>query len=492
MANKPNFKIAQIERSGSKIILPHDISYENAIHMIMRQMKYERETVSVDHVFDISPWDGALSLARVLDQLYGSLPPSYATEQTMFGKVRVNPKMHAVASGPNGKTTQVPWGVYTIPMLGADEGTQWQAHLETEFHREGNPFSGFSRMMFKITGEVRRMHEQDFQEIVRLVEADLKIHSIYRHQAFRLRLADDNGEPKPFPEVSFMDVSRSRIGDLILPAVSQEQITTNLFTPLQKTEQLRKLGIPLRRGVLLAGPFGVGKTLTANITASLAIQNGWTFVYVEHAQELSSVLRFVGPYQPAVVFCEDIDRVVTGERTTEMDALMNVIDGVDGKDNDVMIVLTTNNVEEINPVMLRPGRLDAVIDVQLPDEDATRRLLHKYGRGLVDPDDSLKHSAKALAGNVPAMLREVVERAKLFAISRQSESSDRIVISDSDLLAVAHGMETHRRLLTPKAPDKRSDIEKAMMSGAQILVDGIHGNGNGHDKESLVTPQLTS
>ncbi len=473
MAKKP-FIIAQIERSGDKLVIPKAISYENAVQLIVRQVKYERERVTVQAAWDVSPWDGALSLSRVLDRLYGALPPSYAEQETLFGKQKINPQAREVASGPNGQTVSVPWGVYEIPMLGsltAEEtgDVPWTARISTDVEVTGNPRTGFSRAKFKIEGEVLRQHEQDFSHMASLVEADLRENSLYRGKAFRLSLFD--GETlRIFPEVSFMDVGHLTPNDLILPQRSYDVINTSIFTPLSRTADLRRLGIPLRRGVLLAGPFGTGKTMTANIAAGLAVQNNWTFVYVEDPQELASVIRFVAPYMPAVVFCEDIDRVMSGGRTHEMDALLNVVDGVESKDKELLLVLTTNDVEAINPALLRPGRMDAVIDVQLPDQDAAKRLIRVYGRGRVDPDDNLTESSAMLAGQVPAMIREAVDRAGLAAVAR-GELAGRI--TDSDLVVTADSMVLQRRLLTPKPIDQRSDVEKA----ASIIVGGNTNGG---------------
>lgn len=464
--------IAQIERTGDRLVIPQKISFENAIQLIMRQARYESERVNVERIFDVSPWDGALSLARVLDKVFGALPPSYAEEEGFFGKQRVSPKAKEVPSGPNGQTASIPWGVYEIPMLGVvTDGAKdvvWTARVSTEFHVEGNPHQGFSRIKFKIEAELQRQYEEGFNQIMDLVEQDLAEHSLYRGKAFRLSLLDNDGDPKMFPEVNFMDVGTLTPDDLILAQVSHNAVHTSIFTPLQRTADLRRLGIPLRRGVLLAGPFGTGKTMTANVAAGLAAKHGWTFVYVEHARELASVLRFVKAYLPAVVFCEDVDRIVSGERTSEMDSLLNVIDGVDGKQDETMIVLTTNDVDSINPAFLRPGRMDDVIDMQLPDVVATRKLVHVYGRGLIDPDDSLTLSSKALAGQVPAMIREAVERAKLVALKNGKTD---IRISDADLAEVADSMQLQRRLLAPKAQDNRSDVEKA----AAVVAAGLSG-----------------
>jgi SpoVK/Ycf46/Vps4 family AAA+-type ATPase len=73
--------------------------------------------------------------------------------------------------------------------------------------------------------------------------------------------------------------------------------------------------VPLKRGVLLEGPYGTGKTLTAFVTAKKCVENGWTFIMLDRVAALKEALTFARMYAPAVVFAEDIDRSVEGERT---------------------------------------------------------------------------------------------------------------------------------------------------------------------------------
>ena len=147
----------------------------------------------------------------------------------------------------------------------------------------------------------------------------------------------------------------------------------------------------MKRGVLLGGKYGTGKTLAATVAARLAQDNGITYVYTPRADELGDAIAFAKQYQsPAcVVFCEDIDRQVTGQRTVAMDDILNILDGVDTKTDNIITVLTTNHLDNVNQAMLRPGRLDAIINVETPDAYTAERLVRHYGGEAINAAEDL-------------------------------------------------------------------------------------------------------
>src|SRR5262249_43736373 len=149
-----------------------------------------------------------------------------------------------------------------------------------------------------------------------------------------------------------------------------------------------------------------------------AVRNGWTFIYLDTVLDLKRGLDFAARYAPAVLFAEDIDRVVDGERSVSLDEILNTIDGVDTKNGEIITVFTTNHVEKINPAMLRMGRLDALIHVAPPDAKAAERLVQLYSRGLLEDNCDLTEVGKMLSGKIPAFIREVTERAKIATIAR--------------------------------------------------------------------------
>src|SRR5690606_23078560 len=106
------------------------------------------------------------------------------------------------------------------------------------------------------------------------------------------------------------DLSKVDVKGLILREEVQQLVNISLLTPIQKTQQCRDNRIPLKRGILFYGPYGTGKTLTALVTAKHAVDNGWTYIMVNNVSALAATLTFARMFQPAVVFGEDIDRVI--------------------------------------------------------------------------------------------------------------------------------------------------------------------------------------
>ena len=419
---------ADIERSGTAIIIPDGMSLEAARDHIDRRMAYENETTAFIETVECFPWDGAVALNRVLMRRYGWAQ----AEPTpgFFGKEP--PKMIGVDVGPN-TTMQVPWGRFTLPNI--------KGWIQTgSAQRDG-------RIIFQINAEVLRKHEHEVKMIADEVRDEVRLRSIYRGKSIKMKFSDDNGERLPLVWPKFLDVSQISAGDLLYSDQVNSAIQTNLITPLEHYEELRDYGIPFKRGVLLAGVLGTGKTLAAFYAANRANAKGITFVYVEKAADFSQAVTFARQYLPAVVFCEDIDRVTAGDRDAHMDMILNTIDGIDSKTGDLMVVLTTNDVDAINKTMLRPGRLDGVVFVTPPDAKTVIKLIKLYGRGLLDPTSDLTEVANLLAGEIPAVVREVVEHAKLAALRLRSLNGGSLVINAEALMDSAHTKKDHMALL---------------------------------------------
>ena len=221
----------------------------------------------------------------------------------------------------------------------------------------------------------------------------------------------------------------------------------------------------------LMGDFTVThNTLAAYVTAKKAVDNGWTYIACDRADELADVLRFAQLYGPAVVFCEDIDRVMQGERSINGDEMLNLVDGIESKGSEIMVVFTTNEIDLIQKALLRPGRLDGVINVTPPDAKAAIKLMRMYGRNLIPEAEDLTRVGALVQGNNAAAIREIVEKAKLYAISLQEDMDAPLTITAQALIDTANGMKMHLELLMPKEEDKRSVQEKS----ASILADAMN------------------
>jgi transitional endoplasmic reticulum ATPase len=363
--------------------------------------------------------------------------------------------MMSVVVGPDERVA-VPWGRVVLPGI---EGYLNTSYTEMADHR----------LQFVIAGVVKRKHLEHVAKIIKETEQQLIDHSVLRGKAFSLRLTDDDGDRVHMPEPKFWKIDRQVVKDLVFNQDVQDAIDVNIFAPIKNRELARSLGVPPRRGILLSGNFGVGKSMTATAVADVATTHGWTFIICENANEFSHMLAIARDYQPAVLFCEDIDRVLAGERNISMDGILNSVDSVASKHHELMVILTTNNVNAITRAMLRPGRLDAIIEVTAPNAKSAAQLMLTYGRGLIDEEADLTEAARLMDGVIPAVIQEVVERAKLAAIARGIKAFEPGVVTPEDLVRSARGMTNQQRLLAEKEPDLRSDRVKAADSIANAI-----------------------
>jgi len=438
---------ADRDSPNKQIVLPHAMDYKEGIKWLQRKDEEQSRKVSINEQVNAYPLDGALALHKAMARKYGwnHLIPTPG----FFGDRP--PAMIGIRTGTGiGDVVQVPWGRIEIPGV--------NGYIETQITISDK------QPKFVIGGVVMRKHEAEVAELAKLAREIVQAESVYRGKAVRIKFFED---PKQVEDIAdfnpkFIDVQSVREEELIFPKDIHALVRTNLFTPIEKTAVCRKHKIPLKRGILLAGPYGVGKTLTANVAAKKCVENGWTFVYLESVRDLQQAIHFAKQYSPAMIFAEDIDQVVRSDqrRDEEINGILNTIDGVDTKSSEIIVALTTNHVENISKAMLRPGRLDAVINVPAPDAEAAQRLVRLYARTLLDAKENLDQVGVALANRIPAVIREVVERAKLAAISH-TEEEDKLRITADDLLIAAHGMTQHLELLKPVQEDLRSDAEKA-------------------------------
>jgi transitional endoplasmic reticulum ATPase len=366
--------------------------------------------------------------------------------------------MVGVAISPTEKV-QVPWGRIEVPGI--------DGHLQTGINEvKGRP-------AFVISGEVRRKHERAVAALAARAREIIANESIYKAKAIKIAFGQFDSIEDYNPE--FMDLTDVDPNQLILSADVMDAVNTSVFTPIERTELCRTHKIPLKRGVCLAGPYGTGKTLTARVTAYKAVQNAWTYIYLSNVDDLDKAISFAKMYQPAVIFAEDIDQALgTQKRSKDENAVLNTIDGIDSKADEIMVILTTNHVEKLSKAMLRPGRLDAVIAVQPPDEEAVKALIRLYARDMLAKDANLDSVASLLAGEIPATIREVVERSKMAAIA--TASNGRLALTDRALEIAARGMRAHLELLKPQPVDTRSDIEKAATEFA-LAMKGVETEG---------------
>ena len=440
----PKVHVAGVERHGEKIILPKGMKTEDAIESLKRQLRYDNEVVQMNFEFNYFVWDGAYALAKVMQERYGFVFGEKS--RSFFGS---KPPQLIGIEIELGKTVQVPWGKFSVPSI--EEG-QFECGYSV---KEG-------KLLFKFSCTCKHMYEEEIKSLHADVEAYLKAHSIYKGKAFSIKFTDDDGEKLldngEVPTPKFIDVTKDREQELVFNRDVNDQISTNLFTVLERIDEVRASGIPVKRGILLAGNFGVGKTLTAYVAAHKAVKSGITYIYCQKPEEFPDVMRLAAQYAPALVFCEDVDRIVPSERDKEVDELINIIDGVETKNVEIVTVFTTNAVNGVNKALLRPGRMDAVIVVKEADAEAVQRLIRNYAGQYLEPNVDLSEIGLLLEGNIPAVIREVCERSKLAAIRLNTRGTKLKNIPLAALKEASLTMRMQLDLLNKKDEPKKSDL----------------------------------
>jgi hypothetical protein len=270
------------------------------------------------------------------------------------------------------------------------------------------------------------------REAAEAVIADLRrlMHerNVYRGRVLELaprHFHQDEGAPLTVR--SLPDIPREAI---VLPAGVLEVIERQALGIARHAERLRASGRHLRRGLLLHGPPGVGKTLTVMHLASrmpertVVLLTGNSFGTVSASVDLATAL------QPAMVVIEDVDLVALERSHMPTNSilfeLLNAMDGLD-HDQDVLFVLTTNRVELLEPALAsRPGRVDQAVELPLPDAAGRRRLVDLYGGGLRLALRDGSPLIDELEGTSPAFIRELLRRAALVAAEESDDGPLRV------------------------------------------------------------------
>ncbi|MFH1276375.1 MAG: AAA family ATPase [Candidatus Woesearchaeota archaeon] len=212
-----------------------------------------------------------------------------------------------------------------------------------------------------------------------------------------------------------------------------EEIREVIELPLKKPQLFKKIGIHPPKGVLLYGPPGTGKTLLAKAVAN---STKATFIEVvgselvqkfigEGAKLVKDIFEYARKNAPAIIFIDEIDALAamrmetgtSGEREVNR-TFMQLLAEVDGFDylGDVKIIAATNRVDILDQAILRPGRLDRLIEVGLPDEAGRLEILKVHTKNMNLTNIKLPEIVKNMDKFTGAEIKSVCTEAGYFAI----------------------------------------------------------------------------
>ncbi len=346
----------------------------------------------------------------------------------------------AMPAGPGGQTRScLQCGLYLVD----DRGTRLAVLLREQ-----------GEVTLEVAGGGQDRAETVLEEVRRLAIE----HNVYRGQvvAFGAEVFGPSGSP-----LSFLARPRVDRGDVVLPQDLLDGIEEQVLGVARHAGRLRGTGQHLKRGVLLHGAPGTGKTHTLRYL--LGEMPGVTAVVISGGalhliREACSVARTL---QPAVVVVEDVDliaeqRVPHRGQHPLLFQLLNEMDGL-GEDADVTFLLTTNRADMLEAALAaRPGRVDHAAELPLPDASARRKLIRLYQGSLVldlaDPEIVISRTE----GVTASFLKELLRRAALYA-AQDEEPGD--APADRPLrVADAHMSAALDRLL-----DTRSQLTRTLL-----------------------------
>jgi transitional endoplasmic reticulum ATPase len=279
---------------------------------------------------------------------------------------------------------------------------------------------------------------------------------MYRGKAF------DGQEVPQFLDLTGVDASKVVYTDQVL-----DSLEADIWALIRYPDQMRKMGLPLKRAVLLEGPYGTGKTLAGYLTAQISQEHGWTFIYGRPGRdELEDVMATARLYQPAVVFFEDVDAVAHADGVDHVSRMLDILDGIQSKGTEIICILTTNHIERIHKGMVRPGRLDAVIHIGALDPAAIERLVHSLvPDSLLSTDVDWTLVGEAMHGFMPAFCKEAIDRAMRWNLARNKGESTSL--TTEDFISAAEGLRPQLELMGRAGEGARMDgvgaaFERAM------------------------------
>ena len=416
---------------GAKIGLPRNMTYVKA-KKILTRLEQEAETpTEFSQDFRYRPDDGAYAALQVIKKRWGMALGK--VQETFFG---TRPAEKRTINIGVGQTMQVPWGLLEIPVF---EGLE--LYLAEVRDRDYG-------VIFRIYGMGPRKYQDEMQAFFDDVEEYLRHNSIYRGQAI---VGSDSPE---FLDLSVFDASKVVFSDDVTATLNG-----TLFAPIRYTDVMRREGVPLKRALLLEGPYGTGKTSIGQMTAQIAVANGWTFISAKPGRDkVEDVLRTARLYQPAVVFVEDIDIESSNGESDNVTKLLEAFDGITSKGGELQVVMTTNHLERIHKGMLRPGRLDAVVHIGELDRNGVERLIKVVvDEARLDSDVDYDKVWDAMHGFLPAFVKESITRAVTFAIDR-IEGSREYTISGDDLIHAANSLRPQLDALNGAGEGQRKPI----------------------------------
>lgn len=408
------------------------IKYADCLDYIESEIKQSKKMAKISYRIPCFMNDGIYQLNQAISKVFGSVTSK--EDKSPSGNSNIQTVDIELADGTRVKA---PYG--NINLEGLGEGSEININYDFEAHE------------LVVTGKCQFRFSSLMDDIVELTKKNISENSIYKGQALEIT---DICNPKI--------INLDNINDQLM--VLSDKIKYDLRPIIARLTQPKRCiekGIPLKMGVLLEGPYGCGKTLAAFKLAKQAIDNGWIFIYLKDPTLLAESLRMSKIIDKSgygvVIFTEDVDQVVRGNRDQAMQDILNTLDGGDTKNMNVISIFTTNHIELIEPTFLRGKRIGSIISMGALDAKTAEEFIRKsFEIGCYTIQDDLTEVCKFIEQSniVPAFMAEIIEKVKAMMVL-----NDQCIVDPKEIKfsveSYLHQVELSRTKDMSITPEKR-------------------------------------
>ena len=285
------------------------------------------------------------------------------------------------------------------------------------------------------------------------------------------------------PFGKFLKVKSHDWNDIILSSKLKNEITRNIEKYLTNFKLYKENGLPTKRGILITGIPGVGKTLLGKVLVSTI--KDVTFIWATPKYLLSGregidmLFDLATETAPTILFLEDVDFYGTGRNQGNnsyvLGEFLNKVDGLIENEG-VLIIMTTNYPELLDEAIKeRPGRFDRIIKMELPKKEERRKMLSRFCKDLkvndkIDWEKIVEQTDKF----TPALLKELVITACSFGIDANSVENNKVILKQKHFDLALDALKNYTKVDPTKKPlgfskDKefREEDEKEFYSGEE-------------------------